>query len=504
MIMHWALVFLHNNKVIGEQDFLKDQFFVYNGLYGIPTHCIWYCAPDKTKQIYQGIAFRLAFYSMGNRIIYIEDFVIERAHYNVSTQMYEIYAVSQVYTDFVMSDMLISKAFTTNRTQPISGKEVIKKIIESSFPRVQLYLNDNLVDRVKYFGFSFDLDFNCLDFITKICAENEWEWYLRGDALFVSECLQFEDSNVVIINPEPESSKIIHFFNYKYVEIPGETVQPGSWYGETGRVIWTTYICGGEIGGTIGLMIQNNRSDTLLEGAYLETLFGIDDKLIIQRQMKDYSQQTILVGKIFGKWSNNNRDEYEAPRFSGDVRKFTKWLRTREFKNKYSTDEDTLLYSENIRQTTPYAGNNVGIQYPQDESHHILISPSGDREDPLVGPAFFGFNEDIPKRDSNKDYRLQLPGAVIYIKEDGEIIIEQSGDGSSVPSGSGNYIKIGSDGTIYIDCSSQINIGDNSSAIQIGGPGALALAQALHTHPTGNLGITIPPGNPNTTKLTGA
>jgi len=497
--MNWALMYLHNKKLIGGEDFLKDQFFVYTGLYGIPSHCIWYCAPDKTKEIFQGMAFRLVFSnSLSNKIVYIEDFIIERTYYNVSTQMYEIHASSVIFGDFITSNYLISQVFTTNRTNPLSGKDIISKFVAASFPRLRVSFNSNLVDKIRYFGYSFDVDFNCLDLLTKICAENEWEWYLRGDALFVSNCLSVDKTDTIIKNPEAESSKIIHFFNYKYVEIPTDTAQPGSWYGENGRVIWVKYIVGEDIGSTMGLMVENNRTNTLLEGTYLDTIFGIDDKYIMERRLRDYSQKPVIVGKIFGEYKDSNREEYEVPKFSGDVRTFTKWLRKREFKTKFTQDDSPLIYSENVRQTTPYAGNNVGIQYPQDVSHHILFSPDGQREDPLVGPAFYGFNETIPKRNSEKDFRLTLPNATIYIKEDGEILLEQTAAAEAIPTGSGKYVKIAADGTINIDTDGTINIGANASAINFAG-GAKALSHDTHTHnymhlhKAGNMGIPIPP-----------
>lgn len=490
-------MFLHNEIIIGESDFHKDQFFVYSGLYGVPSHCKWWCAPDKTKEIYQGVVFRLSFYNMANKIIYIEDFVVEKAHYDVTEQMYMIYAIGRSFYDFKTTDMLVPRVLTANREQPISGKQIITDIVEDSFPYLRYNFDKNLVDRIKYFDYSFDLHFNALDLLTKICAENEWEWFLRGDALFISECLAVENTNVVITSTEPESSKNVQFFSYKYVEIPGDTSQPGSWYGKNGRVLWVVYTCGGEIGGMMGMMIQNNRTDTLLEGEYLNTLFDIDDRLIIERKIRDYSQHPILVGKIFGEWSDTNKEHYQAPMFSGDIKSYTKWLRKRGFKNKYSGDESPLLYSVNVARTTPYAGNGVGIQYPELESHHILLSPAGDRENPLLGPAFYGKDETVPVRDSVKDFRLTLPGATIYIKEDGEILIEQTSDAEAVPSGSGKYVKIHADGTIDIDTDGTINIGASASAVNLAGGGKkLTHAQHdhgyTHLHQTGNMGIPVP------------
>jgi hypothetical protein len=503
--MNWGLMYLHNRKMIGGEDFLKDQFYVYSGLYGIPSHCIWYCAPDKTKEIFQGMAFRLWFNNeLTSKLVYIEDFIIEKTYYNVATQMYEIHAISVVFDDFITTNNIDSKVFTRNRKKPLSGKEIIGRLVSSTFPRVRISFNSNLVDIIKYFGFSFDLDFTALDILTKICAENKWEWYLRGDALFISECFNVEGSNVIIKNPEAESSKTIHFFNYKYVELPTDTAQPGSLYGEHGRVIWVKYIVGQDVGTMMGLMVENNRVNTLLEGTYLDTLFGIDDKLIVERRMRDYSQNSIIVGKIFGEWIDTNIDEYEAPKFSGDVRTFTKWLRNREFKEKYTGDDSPLLYSENVRQTTPYAGDKVGIQYPQDSSHHVLFSPFGDREDPLVGPAFYGHNEKIPKRDSAKDYRLTLPGATIYIKEDGEIIIEQVTATEDVPTGTGSFIKILADGSINFHTKDKAGtISTNEGAIAVSTENHKHSIDT-HTHPYTTIPMPMIPLNPITSSTNAA
>jgi len=144
--------------------------------------------------------------------------------------------------------------------------------------------------------------------------------------------------------------------------------------------------------------------------------------------------------------------------------------------------------------TSPYAGNGVGLQFPQDKSHRILFTPFGYREYSLIGPAYWANEDVIPKRDSNKDYRLTLPNATIYIKENGEIIIEQSSDGGSVPSGSGNYIKISSSGEITIGANGNIIFDGATTKIQ---NGSNLLSHAIHKHMIGNMGIPIPPHNPN-------
>ena len=433
--MHWGLRLLENNQIIGEEDFLKDQFFVYSGMYGVPSFCIWWMAPDKTFKIYQGMAFKLFFYRGAYDVYYAEDFMVKSAIYDTSKNLFKIYAVGTSHEDLRTTDFITARVLTNKKDHPISGQKVLKDMFKNAFPYISVWFEEDLVDTVGYFAISFDRDFSCLDLLTKICSENSWEWYLRTDAIFIRKCLQFKDSYITFSEVENETSKSIEFMNYKFIEIEAGTCSPGALYGVDYRVIWVTFDMGGEIGGSMGVMLERNRESMLSEDAYLDTLMNIPEHLVYDRRGNDFRQDPIIVGKIFGKYSNDNRKAYEAPLFSGDVRNFAKWLRKREFKNTYTQDENPLLYNKNVIMSTPFAGDGVGIQYPQVESHRMLIAPAGDREEPVVGNAFYGFNDEVPARESEKDYRLQLPGFCLYVKENGDFSMQLDKDPSEVPEG---------------------------------------------------------------------
>lgn len=423
--MHWYLRLLENDQIIGEEDFLKDQFFVYEGMFGVPAFCIWWMAPDKTFQIYQGMAFKLLFYRGAYDIYYAEDFIVKSAIYDSTKNLYKIYAIGTAYNDLFTSDFITATVLTNKKDQPISGKIILENMIKQAFPYLDIWFDPNLIDRVGYFAVSFDRDFSCLDLLTKICNENNWEWYLRTDAIFIRNNLHFKERYITFTEVENDSSKSIDFLNYKYLEMEAGYAHPGALYGLDYRVLWVIYNMGGEVGGTMGVMLERNKEHPISEDAYLDTLMNIPEKLIYERKTKTYEQNSVIVGKIFGTHSTDNLGNYEAPVFSGDVKKYAKWLKKREFKTSYAPDEQPLLWNKDVALSTPYAGNGVGIQYPQDESHRILIAPDGDREEPIVGPAYFGFGDIVPKKSAAKDFRLQLPGGwCLYVKENGDTILQ--------------------------------------------------------------------------------
>lgn len=423
--MHWELKFLDREQIIYEGDFLKDQFFVYEGMFGIPSFCIWWMADDKTNEIYLGRSFSLGLFNETADIYFSRKFVIKSAIYDATNNIYKIYAVDMAYNDLKDTTFLIARTYTNNKDKPLPGSRIISDMIYSSFNYLNLWLDENLNERVNYFATSFDHDMSCLDLITKICDENGWEWFLDADTLYIHNYFYVTSSHIAPTDLENESSRIINFKNYKYAQMVADNAHPGSSYGENGefRVIWVVFNMGGEIGGTMGVMLQRNNGTPITEQKYLDTLLNIPESLIIERK-KDYKQDNVIIGNIFGKYSNDNRDHYEAPSFSGDIRKYAKWLRKREFKKSHSDNELPLLYNKDVIMTTPYSGDGVGMLYPQGESNRILFSPAGERETPLVGPGYFGFDEEVPKREYADDFRLQLPNdTAIYYSKNGMLYI---------------------------------------------------------------------------------
>jgi len=215
-----------------------------------------------------------------------------------------------------------------------------------------------------------------------------------------------------------------------------------------------------------------------------------------------------MLGNIFGdefKTKEGETEIYMAPEFSGDLTVIGNHPGELAFVTDHSEGDFAFSYLRSIRMTTPYAGNGVGLQYPQHQSHRVLFVPRGNREFSVIGPAYWSDAEIIPKRDSPMDYRLTLPNATIYIKEDGEIIIEQTSDAAEVPIGGKSHvgivangdISIGSTGKIFIMANSDISIIGSATKLQGGGN---QLSHKLHQHPVGNMGMKIPPAPEGTTE----
>ena len=505
-MLHWMIKDLGSGIVFGERDYLKDQIILYQGLYGNPTYFIWYCAPDKTRKIHMGSLLTLAMYRGEEDIVYADRFTVRTHDFDVKTQMYRIIAKQVNFKALESYVVLKSYTFSTDKEQLISGYGALNTIL-SKMSSLELVRDLNLTDKVGYVSMSFDRDTTVMDVVTKICADNRWEFYIKENKLFISNSFSVEGANIYPVQPWAEQKKEIDSTMFKNIILEADVCEPGALYGEKGkewRVIWVKFYLGGDVGSMMSVGLFRYLDVHITEKDFIETLTDMAYERAKFRLHKKLQSSSILSGKIYGEYNSFHLDQYESPIFSGDIENMTKDLNTRTFQTNFPEGIQGNLYVKNIKKTTPYAGDQVGLLFPQDDSHGVLFAPDGDREVGLIGPSYFGPNEEIPKRNSVKDFRLQLPNAVIYIKENGEIIIEQSGDHSTVPSGSNPSVRIGNDGTIYIDSTSQINIGDSSPTIQIGGASALELAQALHTHSTGNLGITIPPGSPNTSKLKGA
>lgn len=500
-MLYWVIDFIEKGKIIDLTDYLNDQIIVYAGLYGIPSYCIWYMAKDKTKELYLGLHFRLSLIKYDD-IVFYDEFIIKDAIYDVENQMYKVYAESAIFSMLQMAKGIPATIWTNNKSQPLSGQKILKDVIGTTTNgNIEVIAQDPIKDLTKYTSMSFDHEFSILDLITKICKENRWEWYLRSDKLYISNALVVQDAHVSLTEADWNHRNFINYVNFTNIALPSATCEPGASFEDQGRVVWVKYYVGGEIGDQMVFTVYNHKYKFLSEESFIKTLNGYARDLGEYRLLKTFKQFPIILGKVFNTPTSDNIDKYEAPTFGGDIRNATKDLNTHEIKSKYVGKEKKVIGGDNLKITTPYAGDGVGVQYPQQEGHAVLFSPNGEREFGLVGPRFFGYDETIPKRNDAQDYRLQLPGAVIYISKNGDIIIEQSADASSVPSGSGNSIKIDSSGNISIN-GTTINL-DASGNVIIEGAlvklqnGSNLLSHATHQHMIGNMGIPIPPHSPS-------
>jgi len=420
MPTNWSLRYAHTNIPISMEDFMGDQFTLFYGMYDVPSYILWYMRADKTIDIWSGIGFRFALNNGENQMVFMDDFVIKSVTFDPVSKLYRIYAESEIYNNLKNGILVPSKIY--NSGNPTSGKDLISKAIQST--AIQVLFRQPITDRVEYISTSFDPTFSMLDLIIKVCNENRWEWFLRGDGLFISDILTFEDKYITQTDVEEGKQKFVEFVDMATLTMKGDVAQPGSLYGYKGRVIWCKYKVGGKIGDQMECMLYRSLVDYYSRYYYMQTLNGIAWQLGQHRLSSSSLQNPIIIGKAFGEFNTLNASKYTVPKFGGDVRTLNPNIGKLEFKEKYTTEEDAIIYKEDVKLTTPYAGDNVGILFPQESSHRVLFTPQDNREYGLLGPAYFTDRETMPSRASEKDFRLQLPdNAVIYNKNNNSLII---------------------------------------------------------------------------------
>jgi len=484
-MLYWGIDFLNGTKPFGFSDFEDDQIIFYNGMYDIPAHIVWWARswPEKPVQISLGSIFLFFTYDQFGKVAYIDYFIIQNFYFDVTKSMWRIYAVNGSY--YLLSNTKAQDYHqgSADPRTPISGFDIIKKLVEGLFRGKYEVIKDEvkLVDIVQYVHISLDLDMSILDLITKICKENRWEWYLGPDALYIGQSL-YVNQFVRMNEPDKEEAKIASNFAYTAVTLESLAAEPMVRYGNKGKVIWTEHYLNNE-GGEMTLFILNQVGsgtlfkDTLPEFTHItnndfyDTLHGIALDYARLRKNQMFYQNPILVGKMHGTVLSKNLENYEAPQFGGDIDNLTKNLNTLKFKKDLKKGNRFL---KNVKMTTPYAGDGVGMLFPQSESHRTLLTPNGEREIALIGPAYFGPGDKIPERTYGDDFRLQLPGGwCLYVDTVGHTILQVNNvDSTTIPDELDSLgmsfnpsIEGKKEFKIYLDNSTYFDITDTSNGI---------------------------------------
>lgn len=448
-MLYWGIHF-PNRMIIGFKEFPEDQLIFYKGYYGVPSYLIWYARPwpDKPHITNVGDVFEFLLFEAPRDFDtwgfnyrgpdFEDDMVVESIIYDVTKQMFKITAVSHFWK-LLSTTRLITHVELGKRDAPVGGIEVIEKLVDISTAgenRWHMVSSSATINRVEYVHINIDPEVSALDLITKICLENGWEWYIgkgdidgvRSHVLYVGEKLLVSNAFALPFNPEPEHAKVMETTMFKTLTTESIWAEPMLLYGKPidSRVIWIKVYLGNH-GGLMTLMLHKlgkNIFQHMTENDYIYTLDGLARIWGEQRQWKIMRSFPVLIGKIHGEIDTEDIDAYEWPTFSGDLNTFTKDLATRTFKTNYGPNERPFYQTKNNKMTTPYAGNGVGVQYPQDESHRLLFAPDGERDVALVGPAYYGPGDEVPYRIGSDDYRLQFPdGTVIYNKNDNTFYI---------------------------------------------------------------------------------
>ena len=81
-MLRWVIEFPDTPyNPVGINDFIDDQLIIYSGLYSIPSYCIWYMAPDKTRSIYPSLIFKVVAFSGPERISWAMEYIVKSISY---------------------------------------------------------------------------------------------------------------------------------------------------------------------------------------------------------------------------------------------------------------------------------------------------------------------------------------------------------------------------------------------------------------------------------------
>lgn len=426
MDFKWIIQFEDSGEAFNAFDFQNDQIILYIGMYGVPSYVVWYIAPDKTKILGLGTKFKLAMSAGANKWGYMCSYIIENIIFDVRRQKYRCFAVSVPHQKLALGTRIRSTYLTKNRDEPVSGFDFITTLVkECTMGEIEVVPIKPVTDRIKYLQVSLDPNISALDLITKICSENRWEWYLSGQKLFIGDVVKIENLNVLDKEQDVDHKKSTDNIYLSHHVISSMGAEPGMMYGKDSRVLWVKYYQSVKKGCLASIMVTPFLDIRVSEKSFISTLQEEALALGRVRLNKSLTPQQIILGKQYGTiedYVDENLDNYEMPEFSGDPLNPSKDLRKYEFKTEFSSDESHFKYIQNAKMSTPYAGNGIGVLFPQTSGHRILFSPGGERDIGIIGPGFFGANDNVPKRDYPADFRFQFEdsGCIYYNGEIGQ------------------------------------------------------------------------------------
>lgn len=511
--MFWIIKYTQSDKLgqltdvhFGSKEYDFDQINIHVGMFGVPGFMFWHCKPDKPIMIEIGSHLTLTLFNDGGDIQLCQDYLIHSAFYNPKIFQYEIYGIEQTWYNLSADTNHPLHEFTSNKDEPRTPYKVIQKIVARQNIAVSFLGEVDLKEG--YVSLPFDSSHSSLDIITKICYDNNWEFCIMTGEVFIGQPFWME-IQAKGGEHDKESVKSIRSGLFTTTLVKAHGADPGFLWDEE-RIVWVEYWVGGQIGGQCNVCTYASLLNPLTEELYCETLTGWARTLALERKRNNFKTDSLLLGKMYGSFINERMDKYEAPMFIGAVDNPTKDPFSKTFRADAEAKKLQPLQTKFTMMTTPYAGDGVGLVFPQDDSYRVLFTPDGDREMALIGPAYFHRDHPPPKRSNVKDFRLQLPnGWCLYVKEDGDTYLQMADtEATSAPSedtskvflhfningsvkinqGSGNWIEIDSSGNITLDGSTiklqgggnKLSHGDHTHGYQ-------------HLHTTGNMAMPIPP-----------
>jgi len=543
----WSIRFFQGNnyKEDGVIDYVSnfkkgkarqlDTIITYSGMYGIDNYLIWNIHKDLPNYDFSTVVLNLNLCLYKDpEIVYFQDFYrVQDIRYNPNKSQYTLYAISETTVKLhskLTEYNVTSLSYKENR----KASDVIKEVIEDNNIFYIIYHEDEEVTKdmidYEYRYFNIDIEWTVLDFIEYICNDNMYEWcidkFIDEDNV-PTEILHFGHE----IKPwrfrnatkdfELEKDNISQSVFTMKITTDGSPMEPLAHWEERLRCVWSKHVAGKSGASSRGCFVPIGQGhfDKFL---YLRTLEGNIEKDIGYSRLSITKKRvpSVKIGNIIQDEGDSQFIDIISVQKNPDLYPITE---PRNILIDRGDDIAVQHQLEKITRSTPYLDDGAGLLFPSPKldnppPNSLIFNVDGKTESAVIGPYIYGdgrIERDeegkptgnmkliIPFKEKKGDLRLQLPNRwCLYVKEDGEFILQKDADPTALPDSSGTYIKWDSNGKIIIEAEGNIdikttgtvNVGPTASAVNIAG-GSKAFPLKDHTHP-----INCKPGPPTNTQ----
>jgi len=419
-----------------------DHLVVFNGMYGIPGFLLWYIHKDLVTYNFSTYGLELKLFLTGdmNNAYFTERYRVVDVRDDFNEDKKVVIALRE--SDMKLNSLLIDADIGTlefNETRTV--EQLLYDVLEKTgiIPVVfdEHDDHDKKSFQFEYKSFTLDPTWTVRDFIIYIANENNFEWAIKDDILFIGPELhtykELKSTRDWINRSVDNISK--NYFNMKIGFSPTPLDILYNYELEQDdrvidmRCIWVKH-CVGKDDLTKGCFVSVGRRIDK------ETYFySLEEKqeisLALRYLFKNVEYNPIIVGGIL---EDSGENEYiENVSIQKDIYQYSKKIPRDIILNK----NNSIYTLPRIGRTTPYMDNEAGLFFPsiQDPTNcpnSLIFCPYDRIEQAVMGPFVYGNGKTIfgiPYKNPS-DFRLTLPkyqgkpGPTLYIQSDGKLLYQ--------------------------------------------------------------------------------
>ena len=428
-----TLDFLGNRKYVKGR--YQDDVMVFRGMYGLDTYLIWKMPQNLPHYDFGRVRIDLRLYTKDSKKVpyFTDNFQIIDVTYDPKTSYYTLFAISEASA--ILQTMLLDYDVTSlnyidNRNPENVLKDVLQKhgIFDVQFhrhPQQEEHRN------FEYRNLTINYDWRVLDFINYIADQNEFEWFVRKNSLFIGkEIFAVEEMNSTKdLNKETDKESKSAFFKIVFGSTRPMDIQ--SHINKEWRCIWCKHWAGKNGGNSQGCFVRIG-SGTIDKELYFRTLKGYTERILATRLLNAKTiSHSVVLGTIL-KDSGNEKyiDEVSVLKKNEDVKINTP------YDAKIARGTDAFNTKQKISRTTPYLDQESGLLFPSASlgddipPNSIIYNIEGKEESSVVGLFVMGNGNSlkIPHK-QKEDFRLRFPdGAELFYDESAKMWLFTSRD----------------------------------------------------------------------------